>query len=176
MKRTILAFFTMLVGTSAPLAFDDAYAQEADGIDQFSYLVGDWDCSGQVFAHGTSLPHATTAKAHGEKAAGGRWVLFRYDEAKTAANPKPFHIDQYFGYDPGTKRYLSVAVDVAGFFSESGAGWSGNSITFDEVADGKIVGHDTFTRDGQDEISHSGADKEKDGNWVKTDEETCHRA
>ena len=178
MKHTIPAMLAMLVCTSAPLAVDDAYAQEPGApsqLDQFSFLVGDWNCSGQVFAHGTRLAHATSARAHGEKAAGGHWVLFRYDEDETAANPKPFHIDQYFGYDPAVKKFVSVAVDTVGYFSEASTGWSGNSITFDEVVDAVVVGHDTFTRDRQDEISHSGADKDKAGNWVKTDEETCHR-
>jgi hypothetical protein len=178
MKQTTLAMLTMLICTSALLTVNDAYAQEDDAlsqVNQFSFLIGDWNCSGHVFAHGTSLAHATTARVHGEKAAGGHWILFRYDEDKTAVNPKPFHIDQYFGYDSTMKKFVSVAVDVGGYFSETGSGWSGNSITFDEIADDKIIGHDIFTRNGQVEISHSGADLDKEGKWIKTDEETCHR-
>lgn len=179
MKQTTFAMLTMLVCAPALLTVNDTYAQEVGAltqVDQFGFLVGDWNCAGQVFAHGTSLAHATTAHVHGEKAAGGHWILFRYDEDKTAVNPKPFHIDQYFGYDSTEKKFVSVAVDVGGYFSETSPGWSGNSITFDEIADNKIIGHDTFTRNSQNEISHSGADKNKEGKWIKTDEESCHRA
>lgn len=178
MKLTTLAMLTMLVCISASLAVNDTLAQEdgaASQVGQFSFLVGDWNCTGQVFAHGASLAHATTARVHGEKAAGGHWVLFRYDEDKTAVNPRPFHIDQYFGYDSTLKKVVSVAVDVGGYFSETSPGWSGNTITFDEIADDRIIGHDTFTKNGQNEISHSGEDKNKQGEWIKTDAETCHR-
>lgn len=178
MKHTTPAMLTMLVCAVGALAVAAAPAPESGGppgAGRFDAFVGDWDCSGQVFAHGAALAHATEARAHGEQAAGGRWVLFRYDEVKTAANPKPFHIDQYFGYDPAAKQFVSVAVDTVGHFSETAPGWSGDTITFDEVADGKVVGHDTFTLDGRDGISHSGADRNKEGEWIKTDEETCRR-
>ena len=178
MKRATFAMLTMLVCASAPLTVDEAYGQEPGDpsqLGQFDFFVGDWNCTGQVFAHGTTSARATSARAHGEKAAGDRWVLFRYDEVKTAANQRPFHIDQYFGYDPAAKTFVSVAVDTGGYFTETSPGWNGDSITFDEVADGAVVGHDTFTRNRQGEITHSGADKDKDGNWIKTDEETCHR-
>lgn len=178
MKHMTLLTLTLLVCAATPPAVNDVYAQEpgtSSPVDQFSFLVGDWNCTGRVFTHGTSLAHATSARAHGESAAGGHWVLFRYDEDKTVANPRPFHIDQYFGYDPTAKKFISVAVDVGGYFSEMGPGWNGDSITFDEGTDGNSIGHDTFTRNGRDEISHSGSDKDKEGKWIKTDEETCHR-
>lgn len=175
LRLTILA---ALGGISLATPLEDAHADDvvAPPVGQFSFLVGEWECTGQVFAHGTVQAHATTARMHGEKAAGGQWVLFRYDEIATAQDPKPFHIDQYFGYDPTLKKFVSVAVDVVGYFSETSPGWVGDSITFEEGTDGNIVGHDTFTRRGQDEISHSGEDKDKQGRWIKTDEETCHRA
>ena len=177
MRQATLVTIVLLSCATLPLAVNDAHAQGpvASPVERFSFLVGDWNCTGQVFAHGKTLAHATRARVHGESAAGGHWILFRYDEEQTAANPRPFHIDQYFGYDPATQRFLSVAVDVGGYFSESSAGWQGDSITFDEVIDGKLVGHDTFTRLGQDEMSHAGMDVNKDGKGTQTDEETCHR-
>ena len=179
MKYMSLGILIMLACASAPLTAGDAYAADAANpspLDPFRFMVGEWDCTGQVYAHGTVLARPTRARVHGEEAAGGHWVLFRYDEIQTAENPRPFHIDQYFGYDPATKQYVSVAVDVGGYFAETGSGWSGDSITFDESADGKVIGHDTFTKKGQDEISHSGTDMDKEGKWIKTDEETCHRS
>jgi len=178
MKYLTLTILAALGGIPLATSCEGVYADDAVAppIGQFSFLVGEWECTGRVFAHGTVPAHATTAHVHGEEAAGGRWVLFRYDEAPTAQDPRPFHIDQYFGYDPAIKKFVSVAVDVGGYFSETSPGWVGDSITFEEVTDGNIVGHDTFIRRGQDEIAHSGEDKDKQGQWIKTDEETCHRA
>ena len=178
MKKKTLVILTTLIGAVSSLIVSDTYAQQDSAlpqVDQFRFLIGNWTCTGQVFAHGTILAHATAARVIGEEAAGGHWILFRYDEDKTAENPRPFHIEQYFGYDSHVSKFVSVAVDVGSYFSETSAGWNGNSITFDEISDGEVVGHDTFTKNGQDEISHAGADKNKAGEWIKTDEETCHR-
>ena len=179
MKQKTLVMPTILICAMSSLIATATYAQQDDAsspVEQFRFLIGHWTCTGQVFAHGTLLAHATTAKVIGEEAAGGHWILFRYDEDRTAVNPRPFHIDQYFGYDSHVKRFVSVAVDVGSYFSETSTGWNGNSITFDEITDGGITGHDTFARNGQNEISHSGEDKNKEGEWIKTDEETCRRA
>ncbi|HVC38144.1 MAG TPA: hypothetical protein VNF46_07055, partial [Gammaproteobacteria bacterium] len=152
MKRTALAMLTALVCTLAPLTIKQAYAQEADAsaqFDQFSVFVGDWNCTGKHLAHGKTPAHATTARLHGEQAVGGQWILIRYDENKSAVNPKPFHVDEYFGYNSTRKQFVTVAAANSGYFSGASPGWSDNSITFDEAADGKSTGsRDTFTRNG----------------------------
>lgn len=180
MKRTTLTILAALVCASAPLAVQQVSAQTTGApsqFDQLSFFVGDWNCTGKLLAHGRTPAHATTARVHGEKAVGGHWILIRYDENQTAANPKPFHVDQYFGYDSTRKQFVTVAADVSGYFSGNSPGWSGNSITFDETTDGKSSGfRDTFTKNGQNEISHSGTEQDKDGKWIKTDEEICRKA
>lgn len=178
MNHTRMVMISILMCSSTLVQADAANGQESDELAQvntFSFLVGDWDCTGKVLAHGQVLAHSTTAQVHGSKVVDGHWILFRYDENKTTENPRPFHIDQYFGYDPAIKHFVSVALDTGGYFSETSAGWISDSITFDEMTDGKIIGHDTFTRRSQDEISHTGRSMDKDERWIETDEEICRR-
>jgi hypothetical protein len=179
MKRTTLAMLTALVCASAPTS-EQAYAQNSDAaaqLDQFDFMVGDWNCTGTLFASGTRPAHATTARAHGEKTLDDQWVMVRYDEDKTSANPSPFHVHQYFRYDPAGKQFKTVGIDSAeasGFVGVS-HGWSGNSMVFEESTGGKTSeSRDTFSK-GTNELSHSGTALDKNKKWVKTDEETCHR-
>jgi hypothetical protein len=178
MKRTTLTLFAALACTIAAPSIQQARAQKADAkapLDQFDAFVGDWNCTGKMPAFGETPAHATTARAHGEKAVGDQWILVRFDEEKTAASPNPFHIDQYFGYDSTKKQFVTVAAHSGGYFSGSSKGWSGDSITFDETGADKSTSRDTFGRNGQDEISHYSSEKNKEGKWIKGDEETCQR-
>lgn len=180
MKPTTLAMLTALVCASTPFS-EQACAQgtgAATQLDQLDFMVGDWTCTGTFFG-GTTPAHATTARAHGERAVGDQWVVVRYDEDKTAANPNPFHVHQYFRYDPAGKHFVTVGVDSAGDsgFTGISPGWSGDAMTFEESMGGKPSGfRDTFTK-GTNGMSHSGTARDKKSKkWVKTDEETCHRA
>src|SRR5512146_226470 len=159
MKCTTLAMVTVL-GCASAATSEQAHAQNSDAAQpgQFDFMVGDWNCTGTSFASGSRPAHATTARAHGEKAVGDQWVVIRYDEDKTAPNPNPFHVHQYFRYDPAAKHFVTVGVDSAeaSGFTGISPGWSGDAITFEESTGGKPSGfRDTFTR-GANEISHAG--------------------
>jgi hypothetical protein len=178
MKRSTLAILAALVCGSVPTG-EPAYAKNADAAaqsHQFDFMIGDWNCTGRFLAN---PGHVTSARAHGERAAGGRWVELRYDEQKTASNPRPFHVQQYFRYDPASKRFMTMGVDSAEAtgFSGISSGWSGDAMPFEESSGGKPSGfRDTFTR-GANAISHAGTARDnKKNRWVKTDEEICHRA
>lgn len=178
MNHTALTMLAALACFLIPIHADAAPELENDvqlQVDRLSFLIGNWDCTGRVFTHGKATAHPTVGHVHAAKVVDGHWILFSYDEDKTTENPRPFHIDQYFGYDPGTKTFVSVALDVGGYFSETTSEFAGDSISFDQVADGKVIGHDIFTRRTQDEISHTGKDLDKKGRWVESDEEICHR-
>ena len=180
MKRTTasLAFsFLCAAALSGSHAFaQDKAATEGNALDSF---VGDGTCTGNLLmAMGKTPAHATTAKYHGEKTLDGLWVVVHYDEDQTAANPKPYHVQQYFGYDADTKRYIAVAFDNsgAGYSLGTSAGWKGDTFTVDEheSMDDKAVSYrDVFTRTGSGMSSHTGTMKDKNGNWVKTDHEDC---
>lgn len=156
------------------VAAQDSRAPSA--MDQLDGFVGDGTCTGQVMAMGKDPARATTGKYHGEKTLDGHWVVIRYDEDQTAANPKPFHVRQYFGYDAAKKRYVAVLFDNSdhGYGMGTSPGWKGGSATFDESMDGKtVIFRDVFTRGASGMASHAGWMKDKSGNWVKTDEEHC---
>jgi hypothetical protein len=181
MKRTALALSTALVCASASLAIQQASAQTAGApppLDQLDAFVGDGICGGNTIAMGKTPAHATTARYHGEKTLDGHWAVIHYDEDQTAANPKPFHIQQYFGYDADKKRFVAVAFDNSGASYSAGtsSGWKDGTFTLDNTAtmDGKTISfRDVFTKSGSSMSSHTGLTKDKNGNWVKTDQETC---
>ena len=150
-------------------------------MDQLNSFIGDGTCTGQVMAMGKDPGHATTGKYHGEKTLDGHWIVIRYDEDQSATNPKPFHVQQYFSYDPANKRFIAVAFDNGspGYSTGVSSGWKGDTFTVDEtqpVAGKTVVFRDTFTRSGSNMSGHTGTMRDKHGKWVKTDEETCQSA
>lgn len=183
MKRTSLAIFAALACASAPFAIGQASAQPAAGSspsNQLDGFVGDGTCTGNTMAMGKRPAHATTGKFHGEKILDGHWAVIHYDEDPTAAIPKPFSVVQYIGYDAVKKQFVAVAFDNSGspYSKGTSPGWKSNSITFDETAEGMkgLFFRDTFTKGDSGMSSHTGTMKDKSGKWVKTDEETCHKA
>jgi hypothetical protein len=172
MKHATCILFVSLSFASTAMFAAPAPAP-SDALDKF---VGNGTCTGSVVATGKNPGHATVGKYSGEKIMDGRWAEIRYDEDASAANPKPFHVVQYFGYDTAKKQYVSVLIDNAeeSYSTGTSPGWKGDSITFDESSDGKSVSYrDVFTSGASGMSSHTGWMKDKSGKWVKTDEETC---
>jgi hypothetical protein len=183
MKRTSLAILVSLICASAPLFVAQASAQEmkstSPSMDQLNDFVGDGTCTGNTMAMGKTPGHATTAKYHGEKTLDGKWVVIHYDEDQTAANPKPLHVVQYFTYNKNKNRYEAVALFNDGSSAVgTSSGWKGDELSVDErdpSGAGGVIFRDVFTR-GANTDGHTGMMKDKSGKWVKTDEETCHKA
>lgn len=175
----VLALYAAIACASPLLYLGQAGAQDKmpSRLDQLSGFLGDGTCTGNLLA--TKAPHGTSATYHGEKTLGDRWVVVRYDEGDTSSNPRPFHVVQYFTYDPKAGRFVDVEVDNAG---ESGtgtsSGWQGDVITF-ENTDFASGSHprfrDVFRRRGGLVVSHTGYSPDKTGKWIKTDHETCNR-
>lgn len=179
MKRTTLAILAVLIGTTAHLGIASAQQTTAPAsLEQLGFFVGDGTCSGQVIETGKTPPHATNGRFHGEKTLDGNWVVIHYDEDQTATNPKPYHVVQYFGFDAAKKHYVSVTFDNSGSVYSTGtsSGWRGDTFTVDETAPtgGSVSFRDVFTKGGSGMASHTGMMRDKQGKWVKTDEETCH--
>jgi len=147
---------------------------------QLDFFVGTWHCSGKAFASPMGPEHATTASVNTAKAVDGHWLHVTYDEHKTAANPVPYHVGVYMGYDAGKKEFVQGCVDnMGGYCTENSQGWSGDTISFEGTGhgDGKTFGvRDNFTRKDANEFIHSGEMQGEDKKWMKLDEETCHRA
>jgi hypothetical protein len=180
MKRITHAFALSLVCLVASSSIGQALAEDsksASPMDQLGKFVGDGTCTGNVLAMGTSPGHASTGKLHAEKTLDGQWVVIHYDENKTDVNPKPYHVQQYIGYDPEKKTFVAVAFDnmSASYSPATSSGWKGDTFTLEYTmsVDGKTVSlRDVFTHTA-DESSHTGMMRDKKGEWVKTDKEVC---
>lgn len=178
MKRTILTILTLTlfaIGHAAEPPKSEAVAKLA----ALPFPIGELPCTGSLLAIEGHPGHATSATASVEKILGGNWIVIRYDETRTDANPHPYGVVQYVGYDDAGKRFVSVVVDViegSGYTTGVSAGWKDNAMTFDETASGsrEVTNRDTFTANG-DMFTHTGTMRGKDGTWVKTDEETCRK-
>jgi hypothetical protein len=184
MTRTRLAVVVVLICTSAPFAVSQALARQAGAsspADQLDGFVGDGVCTGKMMAIGKNPGHVMSGRVHGEKTLDGHWAVIHYAEERTASNPKPFSIDQYVGYDPAGKHFVTVLFDNtgAGYATGVSSGWTGNTITFDETVwiGGKRASvQDVFTNGDSGMSSHTGKLRDTKGKWITTDEESCHKA
>ena len=171
----------VLVLMSLPLLAKDAPppAGPPPELAQVAFFEGTWNCTGKTFANPMGPEHATTATVHGAKAVGGMWMHITYDENKTAANPMPYHVGVYMGYDAAKKIFVENCVDTFGSYcTQSGSGWSGDTMKFEGTGNGggKQFGtRDTFTKKGTSQVTHTGEMQGDDKQWIKTDEETCHK-
>jgi Protein of unknown function (DUF1579) len=156
-------------------------AQEDPGspaeLSQLSAFVGDWQCTGQVFARGSRPGHATAAAGHAANAIDGHWLQFAYAERKTSANPTPYHVAGYMGYDASRKQFVQTTVDNYGHYGPSyGDGWKGDTLTFEgtDTLDGRSrLVRDQFVRKGRHAFVHFSEAQGPDGGWLKPDQETC---
>lgn len=175
-QTTLVASLCIVAAlTSGTALAQDKTAAASDSLDKF---VGSGTCTGNVLPIGERPGHVTIGKYHGEKTLNGHWVVVHYDEDRTAANPKPFHVIQYFGYDAEKKRYVAVGLfdGAASFSVGTSTGWQSGSIAFDEGEGDPAkpaAFRDTFTNGDSGISSHTGMMLDKSGKWVKTDEETC---
>lgn len=147
---------------------------------QLSVFLGSWTCTGKGLATPMGPEHATEAKLGAAHVLDGFWVVFHYDETKTAANPMPYHAAGFMGYDPGDKVFLERCHDNMGAFCNlTSKGWVGDVLTFEgpgSMGGQKMALRDIFTKKSAVEIVHAGEAQGPDGKWMKTDEETCTKA
>ena len=146
-------------------------------LDQLSSFLGDGTCTGNLLA--AKSRHGTSATYHGEKTLGDRWVVVRYDEGATPSNSRPFHVAQYFTYDPKAGHFMDVEVDnVGGSGIGTSSGWQDDVITFENStfsSSSHLLFRDVFTRRGGLVVSHTGYERDKNGKWLRTDHEVCKR-
>jgi hypothetical protein len=178
--RVILTAFLAL---AAPLALSEdkpaAPPKPPKELSQLSVFLGSWTCTGKGLATPMGPEHATEAKMGAMRALDGYWIVFHYDETKTAANPMPYHAAGFMGYDAGEKVFVERCHDNYGSFcNQTSKGWVGDVLTFEGpgTMDGqKMAFRDIFTKKGAD-LVHAGEAQGPDGKWMKTDEETCTKA
>ena len=185
LKHYFSGTIATLLLSAMPLMAKDAAAPAAapaapPELAQLAIFHGTWSCTGKAFASPMGPEHATEATVHGTNAVGDRWVHVAYEEKKTAANPMPFHAGIYMGFDSGKKKFVEGCFDgMGGYCTQTSSGWDGDTMVFEGTASGgeKSSGaRDTFVKKGANELTHTGSMQGDDKQWVKTDEETCHKA
>ncbi len=141
-------------------------------MDQLKPFVGGTvECKGKNFASPVSPEHATRATGTSNLELDGFWYVVQYSEKKTAVNPTPGKTRNAFGYDPTSKKFVSIFIDNLG-----GHGME----TADTVSADKVVYTGTYTLNGTDynlrdtytPTGHVG-EIQVGGDWKKADEETC---
>jgi hypothetical protein len=177
-SRTQTALLLALAFSTPPLLAQGTAGPPAE-VSQLSTFVGDWQCTGQILAKGSRPAHATAAEGHGMNALGGHWMEFSYKEKKTSANPTPYNVAGYMGYDAMKKQYVQTIVDNYGSYGPSFSdGWKNDTLTFEgstNTSDGKaMLMRDHFVRKGGNGFVHFTEGQGPDGKWSKPDEETCH--
>jgi hypothetical protein len=180
-KLTLAAAAWLLSGTPMAFAADPPMSapKPPKELSQLAYFQGRWTCTGKVFASPLGPEHATAGKFSSAPVLDGWWVSFRYDETKTAINPSPIQAAGFMGYDPGEKTFVQRCHDsLGGYCQQTSPGWNADVMTFEGPGsmDGqKMRMRDTYTRKGAAVLVHSGEIQGPDGQWLKTDEETCNR-
>ena len=160
----------------AATAFAQSATQQLQGLSGF---VGTWKCSGKAFASDMGPEHSTTATVTGKWGLNAKWLEMRYTEDKNSKNPNPVAVVAQWGWDDGQKKYVAGTVDnMGGYAVQSASGWDGDSLTFEgpmHMGPMTMTGRDTFTRSGDNQITHAGFVQDGAGGWKKLDEETCKK-
>jgi len=140
-------------------------------------MIGKFQCKGMAFASPMGPEHATTATVESKWVLGGQWAGYTYAEKKTTANPKPFVVSGYMGYDPAMKKFVNGGVDnMGGYGTAQADGWMGDDLVFVGPYNGggmTMNGRDTFTKSANG-LKHM-YEVEENGTWKKMSQETCTR-
>jgi hypothetical protein len=175
--RLILVVLPLVVFiTAAAIAADNEKAPSK--LRELDYLGGTWQCKGTAFAFGDQPKHDVVATTKGTWILNDMWLEIRYVELKTKANPHPFNVRGFFGYDPEQKKLALGSIENDGGYStESSNGWEGDAIVFtgpNHMGGMTVTGRDTWTKKSKTKLTYSFEIEDK-GNWTKLIEETCTR-
>lgn len=163
---------------AAALAISRTNAQDGPApADKLAGFVGDGVCTGFMSA-GKHAGSRTSGRFHAERTLDGHWILIRYEQDASAANPKPFKVAQYLGYDPASRQFATVMLGNGdGVYSVGkSTGWKGDTLTFDEVEMAR--GHagrtrESFTTSGSGLSAYAAWVRGRNDKWIKVDEEHC---
>ena len=172
--KTRLAIVSVLFVATASLA-----QSGTDKLKELSGFVGTWKCSGKAYASEMGPEHATTGTVTGKWILNAKWLEVRYTEDKTSRNPTPFAIVAYWGWDEGLKQFVSGSVDnMGGYAVTQSSGWNGDALAFEgkgHMGPMTMNGRDSFTRSGDNQMTHSFSMQDQAGGWKKLDDETCKK-
>ena len=137
-------------------------------------FLGIWSCQGATFGN---APHATVADLDIKQELLGFWIRFEYAERRSAQNSAPYSEDGAWGYDAGTKVFMSGSLNNKGGFANGvSPGWQGSVLVFTETTHaggGVLATRTTFARKSASEFVHTFEGQDPAGAWHKLSEQTC---
>jgi hypothetical protein len=145
---------------------------------ELDYLVGTFDCEGEVlatpFSDRTPLKRTLSSKRDLD----GHWLFMRIDEAATSARPQPVSGNWQLAFDRSKGCFVGLWSDNLGRWAvQTSPGWEGDSLAFtgDTLVDGKPGSvRDTLTRRSADEMLFV-VEFRIDGAWTRYLESACRR-
>jgi uncharacterized protein DUF1579 len=151
----------------------------APELETFKFFLGRWRCDGKAFVSPMSpTEHAVKATAEAKLEVDNFWQSFSYEEKKTKEHAG-LRVKGLWGYDQGSKRYVSTTVGNHGEWNTASApGWEGDNLVWTgEISGplGRIPFHHRFTKKSDKEWVHFLEVRTPDGKWVPSEEITCKK-
>ncbi len=146
----------------------------APELEQLSFLVGDWACTGQMETSPTGLAHATVGRVTVSRELGGFWYVGRYTETKTTVNAYPLSFQFIQGFDPETRTFTMSCFQSDGAqCHQTSPGMVDGKVVYSGQLKGVPV-RTTLTPKGLSALEHLG-EVQVNGKWYMIDHETCSR-
>ena len=163
---------------TAPAAMPPA-PKPAPELETFKFFLGRWKCDGKAFVGPMSpTEHGVKGTAEAKLEVDKFWQSFSYEESKSKEHPG-LKVRGLWGYDQGSKRYVSTTVGNHGEWNTASApGWEGDNLVWTgEISGplGRIPFHHRFTKKGDKEWVHFLELRTPDGKWVPSEEITCKK-
>jgi hypothetical protein len=170
--------FALWIGWAFPCAAQ-APPASASRLQELTYFLGDWDCSGKFTRSGAAIE----AHLQFESILGESFILFHHDDKP----PHNYHAWSEWGWDPAGKQFFSTIQDSTGGtrtfrsvgWQQDRLTWEGGSPASDAPAGlpQKFPGNDqqfVFERISPKQFRVSYAVR-KDADWATVDVSTCTR-
>lgn len=163
---------------AARLARDPALAQQLESppreLEGMSWMLGSWDVTARVFATPSTPERISKGQSDVRLSLKNRWYQI------TDTYPDGGMDEGYLTYNPVTKQWVSVLVDMSGNAVISTArGWLDNRIVFQtpeiELLGEKTTLQQTIERRGPTGYRVLNEEKLPDGRWVSLDEYTYRK-
>jgi hypothetical protein len=147
-------------------------------LDQLKMFEGTWRCEGKQPAGPMGPEQEYKSSFKGKKDVENFWLAFEYTQKKSKVHNLPIVAKGFLGYDPTTKKYVTMGVDnMGGSISESSPGWEADKLVFSgdgQMGGQKISFRETYTKKGDKEMIWSGEMK-MGKDWIPVGTDTCKK-
>lgn len=147
-------------------------------LDQLKMFEGTWRCDGKQAAGPMGPEQVYKSSFKGKKDVDSFWYAFEYAQKKSKVHNMPITAKGFLGYDPASKKYVTMGVDnMGGSISESSPGWEGDKLVFSgdgQMGGQKISFRETYTKKSDKEMTWSGEMK-MGKDWINVGTDTCKK-